>query len=312
MKGWQRTRIPVTGDTGFDHCVMESGVPGLRVVVFGGTHGDEPEGVLAASRLANSELPLERGTLTIVPIVHEAAFFADRRTSPLDGRDLARTFPGDAAGTPTQVLAHLLHTRVLAGADLLIDLHTAGQVWDIPFIAGYIDDGRDTRRLAVRAAEAFGADFIWRHPERPPGRTISGMDAAIYTEYPAPGPLDSTCADRFCDGVRRVLAALEMTPPLAAPSAPSLRIVSGGNVDRDLQAATRAGLFLPSVRYGQPVSAGQLLGQIIDPRGTVLEELRSADDGWVIVVRRRPHVQPGDQAVAVAVADQHPAVPRKR
>jgi predicted deacylase len=303
MQSWQRIRISVTSGTGFDQWVLDSSVPGLRVVVFGGTHGDETEGVLAASRLAGSELTLRRGTLVVVPIVHEAAYFADSRTSRLDGRDLARTFPGDAAGTPTQILAHLLHTRVLAGADLLIDLHTAGQVLDIPFTAGYIDDGRDARGLAARAAEAFGAEFIWRHPERPPGRTISGMDAAIYTEYPAPGPLDPACVDRFYDGVRRVLAALEMLPAPGAQTGPSIRIVSGGNVDRDLQPAAQAGLFVPRVRYGERVAVGQVLGQIIDPRGTVMEELRATADGWVIVVRRRPHVKPGDQVIAIAVAD---------
>jgi predicted deacylase len=303
MQSWQRTRFPVTSETGFEQWVLDSGVSGLRVVVFGGTHGDETEGVLAASRLAGSELALQRGTLTVVPIVHEAAYLADSRTSPLDGRDLARTFPGDAAGAPTQILAHLLHTKVLTGADLLIDLHTAGQALDIPFTAGYIDDGRDARGLAARAAEAFGAEFIWRHPERPPGRTISGMDAAIYTEYPAPGPIDVACVDRFYDGVRRVLAALEMIPEQGTQPGPSIRVVSGGNVDRDLQPAAQAGLFVPRVHYGEQVSEGQLLGQIIDHRGTVVQELRAMAEGWVIVVRRRPRVNPGDQVISVAVTD---------
>src|SRR5205823_1682592 len=120
------------------------------------THGDETEGVIAANRFAGAELGLKKGVLEIVPIVHEAAFHADRRTSPIDGADLARTFPGKTDGTPTEILADALHRQVLAGADLLIDLHTAGQSLDIPFIAGYIDDGRDKRGLGAKAASAFG------------------------------------------------------------------------------------------------------------------------------------------------------------
>jgi hypothetical protein len=56
----------------------------------------------------------------------------------------------------------------------------------MPFLTGYIDDGRDARGLAARAARAFGADFVWRHPARPAGRTLSALDAAIYTEAPCP------------------------------------------------------------------------------------------------------------------------------
>ena len=90
--------------------------------------------------------------LEVVPVVHEAAYHADSRISPLDGGNLARVFPGDPNGKPTQRLAHALQTQVLKGADLLIDLHTSGQTYDIPYLAGYIDDGRDRKGLSERAA----------------------------------------------------------------------------------------------------------------------------------------------------------------
>jgi predicted deacylase len=303
---WTKTRVALKGGTGFERWRLDSGVAGDRVVVFGGTHGDETEGVIAANRLAGAGLALKKGVLEIVPIVHESAFYADRRVSALDGGDLARSFPGRPDGTPTEILADALHRQVLAGADLLIDLHTAGQSLDIPFIAGYIDDGRDRRGLSAKAAQAFGADFIWRHPERPPGRTISGMDAAIYTEYPAPGPTDLRCVESYVAGVKRVLSALGMIDPSAAPAParPSTKLVSGGNVDSDMQTAGAAGLFLSRVRYGEQVKQGQVLGQIVDPRGTVLEDIRSPYDGWIVVMMRRPHVKPGDRLVAIAVADE--------
>jgi predicted deacylase len=305
MPSWTRSRVSLPENQGFDRCRLDSGMPGLRVVVFGGTHGDETEGVLAANRLANAELPLLAGILEVVPIVHEAAYYNDTRTSPLDGGNLARVFPGDPKGRPTERLAHALHTQVLAGADLLIDLHTSGQTYDIPFLAGYIDDARDRKGLGERAAKVFGADFLWRHVERAPGRTLSDMDAAIYTEAPLPGPTDAGFVDRYHDGVLRVLAELGMIDRAAAPkpASPARRITSGGDVDKDLQPATTTGLFIPAVRHSEKVAKGQILGRIIDIAGRVLEELRSPHEGWVVVLKRRPHVKPGDQLVAVAVAD---------
>ena len=305
MTAWTKVRIALPEGRGFDRWTLDSGKPGLRVVVFGGTHGDETEGVVAANRIAGAALALKSGILEVVPIVHEAAYHNDTRTSPLDNGNLARVFPGDPTGTPTQVLAHALHTKILADADLLIDLHTSGQGFDIPYIAGYIDDGRDKRGLSRRAAEAFGADFIWRHPTRAAGRTLSGMDAAIYTEAPLPGPISLDFVGRYHDGVLRVLGAMDMLPAAAvpAPLPPSRRIVSGGDVDNDMQAVSEAGLFIPRSKGGDKVAKGQILGTVVDVKGQLLEEIRSLHDGWVVVMKRRPHVKPGDQVAGVAVAD---------
>jgi len=160
--------------------------------------------------------------------------------------------------------------------------------------------------LGARAATAFGADFIWRHETRAPGRTISGIDAAIYTEAPLPGPTDPAFVERYHAGVLRVLAALGMIDAAGAPPAPprpARRIVSGGNVDTDLQSASKAGLFIHKTRAGDTVARGQLLGEIIDMEGRVLETLHAPDDGWVVVLKRRPHVRPGDPVVGVAIAD---------
>jgi predicted deacylase len=305
MTAWHRTRIALPGDRGFDRYRWDSGRPGLRVVVFGGVHGDETEGVIAGSRLAGMNLGLKSGSVDVIPIVHEAAYRNDTRTSPLDGGNLARVFPGSPTGTPTEQIAHALTTQVLPGADLLIDLHTSGQTYDIPFTVGYIDDGRDKKGLSARACGVFGADFIWRHTVRPPGRTLNGADAAIYTESPCAGPTDLDTAGRYVDGVLRVLHELGMLErPLAPVSTTTpLRIVSGGDVDRDLLPAGRDGLFVHKAKQGEKVAKGQLLGLIVDVKGATLEEIRAVTDGWVVVLKRRPHVRKGDPVVGVAAAD---------
>jgi predicted deacylase len=134
---------------------------------------------------------------------------------------------------------------------------------------------------------------------------LSGLAAAIYTEYPAPGPTDLRCVEAYVAGVKRVLASLGLLDPGAAPAPakPAIRLVSGGNVDRDMQVAGSTGLFLARVRYGERVRQGQVLGQIVDPRGRVLEDAVAPHDGWIVVMMRRPHVKPGDRLLAVAAAD---------
>ena len=64
---------------------------------------------------------------------------------------------------------------------------------------------------------------------------------------------------------------------------------------------SRAGLFIHKVKHGEKVAKGQVPGQVIDIEDGVLIEIRSLFDSCVVVLKRRPHVKPGDQAVCVAI-----------
>jgi len=305
MPDWTQTRIALPGGRGFDRWTLDSGRPGLRIAIFGGVHGDETEGVIAASRLAGMALGLEAGRIDVVPVVNESAYAADTRLTPEDGGNLARVFPGRADGTPTEQIAYALTSRILPGCDLLIDLHTSGRTLDIPFTIGYIHDGRDARGLSERAARAFGADFIWRHPVRPPGRTLNGCDAAIYTEAPGAGPTSLEAAGRFVAGVLRALDALGLLEaPLAPPAdRPAQRIVGGNDVELDPLATAHDGLFIHRARAGQAVRQGDLLGLVVDRKGETLEEICADRDGWLVSLKQRPPVRKGEPVAGLAIAD---------
>ena len=302
MSNWERRRIATDDGVGFDRWTLASGASGPRVVILGGVHGDELEGALAAGSLTTRPLALHRGVLEIVPVCHEAAFVCDSRTSPLDGGNLARTFPGAPDGTPTERLASLLTEHVLDGADLLVDLHTSGQSYDMPFVAGFTRDERDPERIGERAATAIGADFLWHHPHRSPGRTLSVVDVGIYVECPGGGPVDTRYVERYVTGVLRVLSELDMVDDSVAPPVEraAIRVAGGGNLDKDMTSVGNTGLFVHAVARGDAVKAGQLLGTVVDVRGSTLEVVRAATDGRVMAVTRRSSVEAGDLVVCLA------------
>jgi uncharacterized protein len=298
-------RIQAGAAGGFDVWEAAAPTPGPRVVVLGGVHGDETHGIVAAGRLATDETPLLRGSVSIVPICHEAAFLTDSRTSSIDGGNLARLFPGCANGEPTAQLAHHLFTEVLSGADLLIDLHTSGRDYDMPFLAGYHGATSATHSLARRASATFGATFSWRHPTLSPGRTISVVDQAIYVECPGSGSMTPSAVEDYVDGVRRVLTMLDMiegSPPARRDT--SINVTGGGDLDRDMVSVRHDGMLLTDVVVGQQVEQGQRLGTIVTPTGDELEELRAPAHGWVMAVRRRPPVSAGDLVVMLAGDDE--------
>src|SRR4051794_27343226 len=75
--------------------VLAGSAPRPRLVCVAGIHGDEPEGMLALMQLADELDPARiNGELVLVPVANPPAFGAGTRTSPLDGIDLNRIFPG--------------------------------------------------------------------------------------------------------------------------------------------------------------------------------------------------------------------------
>lgn len=305
------TRHRIDEEVGFDQWRRDSGVEGPRVVVLGGVHGDETEGILAAGSLSSLPMHLLCGVLDVVPVCHEAAFEADSRTSPLDGLNLARVFPGDADGQPTERLAAALTTRILAGCDLLMDLHTSGQTYDMPFLTGFRRDAEDDPRgIGEMAAREVGADFLWFHGEGPSsrsvGRTLSVVDAGIYLESPGGGPTDVDRVDQYVDGVLRVLARLGMIDArdldrdIAATRRVPIEVAGGGDLDRDMLSVSHDGYFIHAVGQGDRVVEGQELGHVRSVRGDILETLTAPGAGYVMAVKRRSRVHAGDLVVNLA------------
>lgn len=170
----ERELLKVPGSSDVELLRVVGSQPGPTLAVLGGVHGDEPEGVFAAWRLfAEIQRQELHGTVLIVPVASPEAFAAGTRLSPLDGGNLARSFPGSPTGTATERLASLLAARVIAACDLLVDLHAAGRDYRMPFFAGAVDDGSPTGAASAAAARAFAAPLTWLHDAMNPGRTIS-------------------------------------------------------------------------------------------------------------------------------------------
>jgi predicted deacylase len=272
---------------------------GPVLAVLGAVHGDEYEGPVAIAELLGTlAASAITGTLIAVPVVNAPAYEAGRRTSPTDNKDLARCFPGDPHGTPSERLAHLIATECIAPAAALVDLHSGGVAIDGALLVGYsaTEDAAGARSRAL--AYAFGAPVVWEHPPpMPPGRTGSfALDRDIpfiYTEATGGGQADRATVACFIDGVRRVMVAMGMLP--GEPPAPRHRETwrGGGNTDA-MVAAGVDGLFRAFVGAGQFVSRGTLVGEIVDVQGRVSERLFAPSDGALPFIRRIPRVRVGD------------------
>src|SRR5262249_4031672 len=97
------------------------------------------------------------GQLIIMPAANAAAARAGRRTSPLDGGNLNRSFPGLADGSPTAMLAHFIETVLLPEMDFVFDFHSGGSSLEyVPSAVIVRDDGQPRFAQALELLRLFG------------------------------------------------------------------------------------------------------------------------------------------------------------
>ncbi len=282
---------------------------GPTVILEGGNHGDEYEGPIVLGELIRSLDPgVVTGRLIFIPAINLPAVAAARRTSPLDGLNFNRTFPGDPLGSPTQQIVAYVNDVLFPLADAFLDLHSGGSSLAIipsAIIEPVADPDAHARNRA--AALAFGAPITVAIDNRGDPRTATASAAragltVMGTEMAGGGAVSPDAVALCRRGVRNVLAHLgalprEMADPPKAAS--PVYDLPGPNA---YVLATDEGVFEPYHTNGTPVRAGQPAGRIhflVDPSRPPVE-LAYQSDG-VLYGRRQPgKVRPGNCCLVVA------------
>lgn len=266
-------------------------------VVVAGLHGDEYEAAEAARRTC-AELDPARmdGTVVAVLTGNPLAFGACSRTTPpeLDGLDLARTFPGDPAGSPTQRLAAELWHLVVKEASptgLVADLHSGGTHYAYAHLAGYRTTGSPSEQRSRELAQAIGFARLWAMD--PTAGTLSteaslaGI-ASIGCEVTGGAGLRADDVAAYQDGLHNLLRMAGITHGRAAPTrhADPRRTTT--------VTAPDDGFAVQLPTLGHTVSQGEPLVVIRDPVGAHHREVAAPHDGEVWATRTCPSVRTGD------------------
>ncbi len=297
-----------SGSPAFTALVLR-GRLGPVAVINGGTHGDEYEGPTVLQELAAQIRPDRlQGTLVIIPVLHEAAFFAGTRCHPEDGSNLARVFPGNPRGNHAERVAALFLERVLRHADYYLDLHSGGTAYDLLPWSGYMLTGRaEIDAIQHRMARCFDDYWCWGS-HYAPGRTLSAAAAAqvpaIYTESRGAGgvhPADRAALHR---GLRHFLVAFGFvrgpTPRLKKPPVRIARHKEEAHLQLH-HPAPADGLFIPAVTVGAVLARRSIIGRLHPLGPAPAVTIRAGHRGTLVCLRRQRSVRKGE-ALATVVA----------
>ena len=310
LGGWANLLLPVA--------VIANG-EGPTALVMAGNHGDEYPGPIAIMKLMRELEPAQvHGRLILIPALNLPAAKAGTRLSPLDGKNLNRSFPGRTDGTPTELIAHYLTNVLFPLADIVIDIHTGGRSVDFyPCPHMHLVPDREQRRRMAAGTLAWNADFAFLYTDIA-GSGLLPVEAerqgktVITTEMGGGESIPFAVHQLTQNGLRNVLRHLGLLEgemqTRAGLGLPPTRWVQA--LDReDYRFAPESGLYENLAALGREVAAGQPVGQIHfleRPDRTPVEVI--APTGGILLAARAPALVAQGDCVACIAHDVNPAV----
>ena len=258
---------------------------GPTILFTGANHGDEYEGPVALFDLANKIKAEDlSGRVIIVPGMNYPAFQAGKRTSPIDGGNMNRVFPGNSEGTFTEKIADYFNRSLLPLADYVLDFHSGGKTLDfLPFCCAHVLDDKEQQARCIAAMKAFNAPHSVMLLEID---AVNMYDTAaekmgkvfIGTELAGGGSTTAYTVGIAKKGIRNILRHAGITKG-------ELEVGETLNLDMPDQRcyifSETTGLVEHCVDLGDEVKTGQLVAKVhnIERTGTDPEEYYAEIDG---------------------------------
>ena len=267
-----------------------------RLSLVTGTHGDELEGQYLAYMIGSyldENIGCLDGIVDIYPALNPMGIDSITRGVPMFDLDMNRVFPGSKDGTMIEMICASIVDDI-AGSDVCVDIHSSNIfLKEIPQIRMSVP----TAPTLLPYAKMMNVDFVWIHEsatvlESTLAHTLNtrgtktlvvemGVGMRITKEY---------CRQLF-DGILNLMKELGMwsgeTAPVREPIVSEGREVGFVNSDA-------AGIFVPCADFGDTVSKGDHIGDVVDPlTSKVVEKVEAVCGGMIFTLREYPVVYGG-------------------
>lgn len=286
-------RLPTYTNIDLPVTVMRAKKDGPVLLLSGGLHGDEINGIEIVRRLIGRKLVTpESGTVIAIPLMNIYGFIQNVRGVP-DGKDINRSFPGRKNGSLAMLVAYTIMNEIVPKIDYGIDFHTGGASRaNFPQIRCVFDIQKN-----IELATAFGAPVTLHssliNKSFRKAAYNKGKHILVY-ETGESMRLDEKGIQIGMDGTLRVMKHLGMISK--APRSKKTEFYENSTWIR----ATYAGLFHAKADLGETITKKQVIGVITDPFGNEKFSIKSKHDGRIIGLNYSPVLHKGDAIAHLA------------
>ncbi len=245
------------------------------VVLVGGIHGNELNGIFALARLAGFLKWVAAGkqpgrklirSVRIIPCVNVLGLHTRQRTWPFDKTDINRMFPGYARGETTQRIAAAVF-ELTKPASLRIDIHSSNlEFEELPQVRLYGSTPAERHSAALLGLPAViecPVNKISQSTLLYAWKKLAGQNMVL--QAGSAGNLQRPHADRLYQALLRLLGKLKIlsgeSPADSETNSESRYFKLRHTVSL---VSEKAGLFVPRAELGGWVEKGVLLGEIYD------------------------------------------------
>ncbi|MEX0646604.1 MAG: succinylglutamate desuccinylase/aspartoacylase family protein [Balneolaceae bacterium] len=290
-------RLPTYTNIDLPVRVLRAKKDGPVLLLTGGLHGDEINGIEIVRRMLSSKTAVpDAGTMIAIPLMNIYGFIQNVRGVP-DGKDINRSFPGAKGGSLAKLVAYNIMNEILPQVDYGVDFHTGGASRaNYPQIRCVFDIAKN-----LELAKAFAPpvllhskliDKSFRKAAHKKGKHI------LVYETGESQRIDEAGIQEGINGTLRLMKFLGMKKDAPVPVLPEIYKKSSW------VRARYAGLYLPRVKLGDKVKKRQVLGVITDPFGNEYFKIISSLNGQVIGQNNNPVVHKGDAILHIATNNQ--------
>ncbi len=307
---WGYSLVPLTVVNGSRSSASGKLPPG--VAIFGGTHGNEWEGQVAVKRLCADLNPQELcGRVILVPQLSESACRANTRTSPLDGVNMNRAFPGNPRGSISYRISNFVKSRIFPQVGVVLDIHSGGREGGFALCTSFHPIPDPAQRAEItQVAQLFDTPFVLVYSSNMASGLLSDEAEAegkitLGGEFGYGESTDPKGTLHAYEGVKNVLRHYGILPDAVVkidrdrPSPP--RIVGAENLE-DYVPSPRDGIWEPLIRLGSEVRQGDLLGRLhnFDDHSSAAFDILATRSGVLVMMHLGAICNKGDTLYVVA------------
>ena len=267
--------------------VFRSKKDGPTILVTGGVHGDEVNGVEIVRRAVHQNIfnHLNCGTVIAIPLVNIYGFINFSRDLP-DGKDVNRSFPGSKNGSLASRVANVLTKHILPLVDYGLDFHTGGHsIYNYPQVRANKEDEKSLELAKIFNAPLLVKTGLINKSFRK--EAFKHNVPMIVFEGGESLRLDDFSIREGINGIRRVLSHFNMIDEIV--DGQQTQIITK---HRWLRASV-AGVFLPQIKSGEFFKKGDVLGVITNPYNQFEKKIIAKQDGFVFGHDNKPVINQG-------------------